>query len=303
MQTAPQPDDPCPCTSGLRYGDCHQQINEAPPSQTLDVGRRLYAERWRGNAEVYEAQGLYHRLAQHLSSFGRLARVIDIGCGRGEGLVALQGVTDATGMLLVGLDENPDCLKAAAERLGISSPRKRLKRIGRGGRKYDLEVVPRRLPRLAPIVLAQTDFLRPDPELDSLIAEAAPYDAVTLWFTGIHPAREHDEVIKSLEITSDPMHRMATDLAALEYAARFVRSGGCFHVVTRFAGTERAELQAEAETDMQALGEHGPVQLAELVLLPYDEPVSSTRIGVGASALLRGSAETFAASAIFRITR
>lgn len=301
MQAVTQPDDPCPCTSGLRYGDCHQRINEAPPSQTLDVGRRLYAERWRGNAEVYEAQGLYHRLAQHLSSFGRLARVIDIGCGRGEGLVALQGVPDAAGMLLVGLDENPDCLKAAAERLGINAPRNRLKRVDRGGRKYDLEVIPRRLPRVAPIVLAQTDLLRQDPELDSLIATAAPYDAVTLWFTGIHPAREHDEVTKGLKISSDRMHRMATDLAALEYAARFVRPGGCFHVVTRFAGTERSELQAEAEADMQALGEHGPVELAEVVFLPYDEPVSSTRIGVGGSALLSSSAETFAVSAIFRI--
>lgn len=54
------------------------------------VGRRDYANRWRTNAEAYDAQGLYRKLAEHLSSFVRAAKVIDVGCGRGQGRAVLE---------------------------------------------------------------------------------------------------------------------------------------------------------------------------------------------------------------------
>jgi SAM-dependent methyltransferase len=294
-------DQPCSCQSGLRYGDCHQEILEAPPSQVLDLGRRKYADRWRANAEAYERQGLYRTLAEHLSSFALPSKVIDVGCGRGEGIVALREAADTSGSLVVGLDENPDCLKAAAERL--ANPRTRLKRIGRGGRHYNLEIIPRRLPKLLPVTLAQTDLLRPDLELDGLIAAAGPYDAVTQWFTGIHPVREYDEITKQHEIDSDRTHRMATDLAALEYAANCVRNGGVLHVVTRVAGDDRTLLQENTEQEMLALARHGPVRLEEIVLLPYDEPTSDRRIGVGSPGTMVDMSQTYAASTIFRIAK
>jgi hypothetical protein len=93
---------------------------------------------------------------------------------------------------------------------------------------------------------------------------------------------------------------MATDLAALEYACAFVRPAGYFHVVSRFAGNQPTSLQAIAEAEMQALAEHGSVELVEVLLAPHQVPVSNLRIGV-AAADLSGDAETFAGSAIFRI--
>jgi hypothetical protein len=143
--------------------------------------------------------------------------------------------------------------------------------------------------------------MRPDPELDSLIASGGPYDAVTLWFTGIHSAREHDQIMVEAKMESDEMHRRATDLAALEYAANFVRPGGCFHVVSRFAGDEPALLHREAEEEMRALAEHGPVQLLSVQLFQYNEPTSGLRIIVGGPAI--GNANTFAASAVFGIIK
>jgi hypothetical protein len=301
MPTVPRPDDPCPCSSGLRYGDCHQKVNAAPPSQALNVGRREYADRWKANAAAYEAQGVYSELADHLASFGNLSRVIDIGCGRGEGLVALREKTVGSGSLLIGLDENPDCLKAAAERLGVDCPRKRLRRVSQVGREYDLEIVAGRLPRLSSISLVQTDLLRPDLELEALLSSAAPYDAVTLWFTGIHPAREYDRICRDLKITTNSLHRMVTDIAALRCAGEFVRPGGYFHVVTRGVTNHPPSLQANLEGEMAALAEHGPVELVEVILLPYQEPTSNVRIGVAGTDLAPNDAETFAVSAIFRI--
>jgi len=297
------PDEPCPCESGLPYRDCHQAVREASPEDMLDVGRRDYAERWGTNAGFYEWQGLYRKLADHLSSFVRASKVIDIGCGRGEGLAALLEAAGASAHLFVGLDENPDCLAAAARRLGVGAPGTRLRRVGLGEREYDLEFVSGRLPAPGRIVLAQTDLLRSDPELDELLLAAGPYDAVTQWFSGMHSAREHDRISKDMQIGSDRVHRMATDLAALEYAANAVRDGGIFHVVTRVAGDDVRLLREDTEQEMGALASHGPVQLEELVLLPYTEPPAGPRIGVGAPGSSYAATNKFAASAIFRLDR
>lgn len=301
MLKAPRPDDPCPCSSGLRYGDCHQEVHEAAPDLVLDVGRRRYAERWQGNATAYEAQGVYRRLAEHLRSFGNVSRVIDVGCGRGEGLIALQETMVGNDLVLIGLDENPDCLRAAAERLKIDCPPERLRRVSPYGREYDLEVLSGRLPRPGPITLVQTDLLRPDPELDALLTAARPYDAVTVWFAGIHPARQFDQQIKLFKIASDSMHRMATDLAALEYATALVRHDGYFHVVTRGVANDPPTLQAEVESEMRALAKHGSVELVEVRLMPYQEPNSGTRIGMAGIDYSSADGQTFAASCIFRV--
>lgn len=295
------PDEPCPCQSGLLYGECHQAVREAPPEAALDVGRQDYAERWRGNAEFYEAQGLYSRLSKHLSSFGAATKVIDVGCGRGEGVAAMLEAAGARAHLFVGLDENPECLKAAARRLGVSAPAVRLRRIDLGDRRHDIEIVAGKLPAPGRVVLAQTDLLRPDPELDQLLLAASPYDAVTQWFSGIHSAREHDRIWKDMDISSDRVHRMATDFAALEYAANVVRDGGVFHVVTRVAGDDPSGLLDAARDEMLALAAHGPVQLEDLILIPYEEPVTGPRIGLGAPGV--SNEPKFAASAIFRVDR
>lgn len=297
------PDEPCPCQSGLFYRECHQAVREAPPAATLDVGRRDYADRWRGNAEFYEAQGLYRKLAEHLFSFSTATKGIDIGCGRGEGLAAMVEASGAKAHLFVGLDENPECLKAAAGRLGVNAPAERLRRIDLGDRRYDLDFISGKLPTPGCIMLAQTDLLRSDPELDRLILAASPYDAVTQWFGGIHSAREHDQIWMDMKISSDRVHRMATDLAALEYAANAVRDGGVFHVVTRLAGDDAARLLDVAKDEMTPLAAHGPVRLEVLALIPYEEPASGFRIGVGAPGSANDAEGKFAASAIFRVDR
>jgi hypothetical protein len=207
----------------------------------------------------------------------------------------------ASAQLLVGLDENPDCLKAAAQRMGIADPPRRLKRIGGKRREHDLEIVAGKLSPLTPVFLAQTDLLRQDPELDKLLATAAPYDAVTLWFTGVHPARQFDQHVKALKITSDSLHRMMMDIATLELAGAMVRPGGCLHVVTRGVSNHAPSLQSQMEEDMQVLAKHGPADLVELRLIPYQEPDSSARIGLAGEGFSAVDGDTLACSAIFRI--
>jgi protein-L-isoaspartate O-methyltransferase len=112
------PDGPCECGSGIRYADCHQGIVDAPKGKKNGVGQRLYAQNWASNAQSYQSQGLYSALAKELVAAGGVCRVLDIGCGLGHGLQALMAEIP-TDRLIIGIDENPECLSEAANRLGL----------------------------------------------------------------------------------------------------------------------------------------------------------------------------------------
>lgn len=294
------PTDPkalCPCDSGLSYGDCHKAIVEADDADLLVIAHREYARRWDGNSSAYEAQGLYGRLAAHLARFGPTYRVIDIGCGRGQGLAEVRRLTGANG-LLVGIDENPDCLAAAADRLGVARPATRLVRIPAPGREFDVAPVPGGLSAAAPVTLVQADILLPDPEFENWIRNLAPVDAVTMWFTGVHPARQFDRIIKELGITDDRTHRMTNDLSTLDLAGAVLRPGGVLQIVGRCVASDRQWAVDETTETMSALVEHGQFDLIDVEVFEYNEPASGPRIAVGAPDI--SGHKQYATSAIMR---
>lgn len=293
--------DPCPCGSQVRYVDCHKEIVEALPHEVLAVARRQYARRWAGNASSYEAQGIYRRLADHLTQHVKPSCLMDIGCGRGEGLVALRGILTQPDSCLVGVDENPDCLIAAAARLDLPPPPERLSRVSAEGRNYDLIVRSGLLPTKQPIALIQSDVRRPDPELDTFLREVGPFDAVTLWFNGIHPARQFDVFIQADGLNDDRAVRMAVELDAAEIACHFVRPGGVLQVASRGASRSEATCRAEVEPEMEELARASGLTLINLALYGYDEPTMGERIIVGQPDRYSSSMNSFVTSAIFYI--
>ncbi|MBY3290478.1 hypothetical protein HFO09_15580 [Rhizobium laguerreae] len=267
---------------------------DASDADLLAVGQREYAKRWEGNTTYYEGQGLYCSLAEHLSVFGPIERIVDVGCGRGQGIAALRALSNGS-HFLVGIDENPACLAGAAERLDVPAPRIRLKDKLIGPREYKLEHISGQLPDLAPVTLFHADILRADPEFEDWIVSLAPFDAITLWFTGAHGARQFDTLMSELDINSDRAHRMAIDLAALDLAGGVLAADGRLHVVQRGNTNHLPTLMEETRGEMEALASHGQFSLVDLRAFPYREPTTGPRIGLG-----RGVREGFALSAIFR---
>lgn len=249
------------------------------------------------NSSAYEAQGLYARLADHLAGHGTLRRVIDVGCGRGQGLAALRKMTGEGG-LVVGIDENPDCLAATADLLGVPRPATRLVRVAAPGREFDVRPVPGRLSGNGPVVLAQADMLLPDVEFEQWIIGLAPVDAVTMWFTGVHPARQFDRLIRAVGITNDRTHRMTNDLATLDLAGAVLPPGGSLQIVGRGMANDPRWVIEQAGEEMRALATHGPFDVVDVAAFPYDEPVSGPRIAVGAKDI--SGHQRYATSVILR---
>lgn len=280
-----KPDDVCSCGSERRYADCHAPIFSAKRGKAIDVAHGIYVREWGMNAEHYAAQGLYTTLAQELAAAGEVSRVLDIGCGLGQGLEALAAVIPAGSGLIVGVDENPACLAEAAKRLGlptdaVASPR--LKSL-LGIKLYDAHPSSEPLQVVGDRVLVNADVLIDDAAFHYWLRDVGPFDAISLWFTGGHKARSITKSAQRINAKNDEDFRSAIEDQVMEVALRHLRPGGLIQLVNRANG-DPATLRREIEANRR----HGiapyPVALVSVRSYPYAESEEPSAI------VLRGPA-------------
>ncbi|WP_040110193.1 MULTISPECIES: class I SAM-dependent methyltransferase [Sphingopyxis] len=283
------PDDPCGCGNGRRYRDCHQRIVDAPEGEMLAIARTVYAEEWAGNASAYQEQGLYGMLAEHLAQAGDVRALLDVGCGRGHGLAALRSAFPAAAHL-IGVDENPECLEAAASLLAIKAPRSNIRRgrdeIVTGGRYVSTYRGTVQIGSNG-ITLIQSDVVVQDPEVERVLDTLGPLDALTLWFSGVHKARSATEIVRHFKIKSDAEHRTLIENRALAIAGERLRPGGALHLVVRACAIDIDQVAHAMRLDYSDWLEDKPFRVESIGSIPYEEPadgivVRSTDSGVSA---------------------
>ena len=274
------PDDPCGCGSGLNYGECHKPIFDAPSNERVAVAQRIYAADWNTNATNYRAQGIYRRLADQLAGCGVDAGVLDIGCGRGHGLEALRSVLPQQAWF-IGVDENANCLDGAAELLGVGPSPGNIRRMSYTelpsslhlARYADSAIVDQR-----PLTLVQSDLLMRDEKFEQLLDSVEPFDAVTLWFSGVHKARSATELARYFEIAGDADHRELVEDRTLGIACKRLRVGGWLHLVVRVAANDmEAVAHATAKTYAEWL-QGAPLAMETFYAIPYSEPNDGIRV-------------------------
>lgn len=275
-----EPGDPCGCSSGLSYGECHKPIFDAPANEMVAIAQRLYAEAWETNATGYRAQGIYQLLAEQLAGCGGIARVLDIGCGRGHGLEALRSVLPRQARF-IGVDENADCLEGAAELLGVDALPGNIRRMSYAelpnghqlARYSDGPIVDQR-----PLTLVQSDVIMRDAEFERLLGVAGALDAVTLWFSGVHKARSATELARHFEIKSDADHRALVEDRALDIAGERLRVGGLLHLVARVAANDMEAVAHETARTYAEWLQGTPFALETVGAIPYTEPDDGIRV-------------------------
>jgi len=168
-----------------------------------------------------------------------------------------------------------------------------------GDRAHDLYYDVDHLPTPARLALVHSDLLRRDHKLVDALG-AGVFDAITLWFTGTHKAREHDVLVKARGLHSDELYGIALECEAFAFAAAHLRPGGVFQIASRGAHADLARIREAFRGKMLAMVEGVPLSLIDLQLRRYSEPDQGRRLAVNSSRFDACPLTTGVVSAIFR---
>lgn len=225
--------EPCWCESGRKYKHCHHKIDSATGAEKYRASQEAYALNWRSSAEQHAVDGVYEWLSDQLRPWVP-ARILDVGCGSGHGLVALRRAFPSA--RLIGTDENLSCLRISeATLLGAGEPqvavaaRMDVDALGNG---FVHSSRPLPVPLPSGVALLESDVCN-DPYLaDALLAEG-PFDAVTVWLTGVHMMRQENLEVRRRGVDTDGAHRLYVQNNVYELAHRILRPGGVLQVADR----------------------------------------------------------------------
>jgi predicted O-methyltransferase YrrM len=282
MEEAPSPDDPCPCGVGKRYADCHKPIADAPKGKAIAVGQKQYANEWAINAEAYQSQGVYSTLARELAASGDVRRILDVGCGLGHGIQALSEALPKD-RVIIGIDENPECLRVAAEHLGLPVDAPILQRLVNKRQlsgAFETTIKSRPLTHSGNTTLVNVDMMLLDRQFKNWLDRLGPFDAITLWFSGVHKARSQTKISKRFEIKDDEDHREVLQEKIFELAEQQLRPGGLIHIANRVAGLDLEVIAKTQKKQWEAVLIDWPFALASCTAKPYVEPDSVGAIQV-----------------------
>jgi SAM-dependent methyltransferase len=250
-----------------------------PRDSWLYVTRYGYEKQWKTNATNLEEQGAYNWMAEQLSEISP-KRIFDIGCGEGNGLVALVRAFKPDSLLSV--DENPECIRAAEERLVSEGIEVRTTLRGLdtpvGEHSHRLDFVPGRLLNLPGVNLIESDPLI-DPELDAFLLKCEKFDAVTVWLMGSHLSRFAGcENLQELKIESAAEYRRVMHKASYRFAARFLKSGGRLQIVDRIGSLEADAVEGLLTMHREYAAEAGEMEVVSYAHRDYVEAASSKAI-------------------------
>ncbi len=268
----PGRNEACWCDSARKYKHCHYDIDEAPDDLKYAASQSVYARNWRLTAQHHHNDNVYHWLAEQLTTHAP-KRILDIGCGSGHGLAALRDVL-GDDLEIVAIDENLSCLRETAETLRkVGSDARIVARLtvsnGPGG--YRHEAAPFSIDPDEATTLVEADVCN-DPHLVAALQASGPFDAVTIWLTGVHMLRQFHADVAGSGITSDRSHRLYVQNAVYELADRVLRPGGLLQVADRGQVPDTELLRVDL---IQAHREQASVtslEVGSLAYRLYDDP-------------------------------
>ncbi len=161
-------------------------------------------------------------------------RILDIGCGSGEGLLALLSAFSPT---IIALEENADCIRHSCDVVAAAGyeiePIYRLGYLEHQDGSHDIHFDQTRIVASRQVTLVHADTLVDDPEMLRFLEASAPFDAVTVWLIGTYMMRRTCRNIANLRIADANEYRLRVQNRVYRWADRLLRPGGWLQVVDR----------------------------------------------------------------------
>lgn len=201
-----------------------------PLLERLTQARAQYAREWgAGNERHFASGGHYDWMAGFLH--GRHC-VLEIGTGSGSGTLALV----AAGYTVVSIDENPECLKLARQKLvsagySASHERREIIEAKQGGYRIEYRKPQSAFPA-GGALLMEGDVLN-DPTLREWIDGYRQFDAIVCWLIGTYYERTFNTTISNLAIANPGDYRVRVHRALSEMADKILPREGVLQLVDR----------------------------------------------------------------------
>lgn len=215
----------------------------------LDSERTKYAQAWTaGNAKGFEQQGHYVWMAGSLDAS---PLICEIGTGDGRATVELL----RRGHVVVSIDENPECILVAQERIAAAGFT--VARVLRGtvmpalgGYSITYDRMAGEVPAIGALLIEGDT--RSDPSLLAWL-ERQSFDGVAAWLIGSHEARMRNVAFD--EVLTEEEYRLSTIAATCQLAAAILRTDGLISIVDRLRIPDAIDEQRYGLALRKAYGE------------------------------------------------
>lgn len=264
--------------------------------------KAAYADYWSCNSGSFLQQGCYEWMARQLDSV-RPKKVFDIGCGTGDGVLAL---FNRFGCDIISIDENLECLRRTHRlfrKNGVNAAlRSRFKYRQNPDNSHCTAIEKSAINASERINLIQADVLFQDPSFQSYLQSQSPFDAVTIWLIGAYRNRESCADLYPLHMTAPHDYRLRVQNATYALASKILRPGGVLQVVDRGEPMNTKELEEEHLSGHREQAELGDLQVQRLTTRAYVENATSKGVSMvispGTSGRLRNLTDTVLISVI-----
>lgn len=225
-----------------------------------------YNDQWQHSSANLRSQGCYEWMAEQLDDL-KPRNILDIGCGSGNGLLALIARYDPT--TLISLEENRDCIDTTVDALVQAGQHPlahlRLSYELGAANTYGLFCSDQPVELNPGLSIIQTDLGHPDAHISEALEQEAPFDAVTVWLIGTDAHSRHNLGI------SPGDYRWRIHRRICELADHLLRPGGWIQIVDRSTFPLTDELQCCLVDGYKELLESTRLEYLNFSNRPYEE--------------------------------
>jgi hypothetical protein len=260
--------------------------SQPPIIMKLRSGRSQYATEWgNGNARQFAIDGHYEWMTSFLNAH---ARILEIGTGNGSGTTALL----SSGHIVVGIDENPECLKIAKQNIetagfDVTYEQREVIQSEQTGYKIAYATPKSSMPKSGTLLL-EGDILN-DPALLEWIKKNGPFDAIACWLIGAYYERTFNVAITGLGIASPGEYRFEIHNHICRIADQVLVNGGVLHIVDRSELPESQSVSGQHRDYYHGLITGTSLKVVSIDYANYQEPSPSAAPAIKLASVVPGN--------------
>ena len=277
--------DFCYCNSGKLYKDCCKIREIYKPNKLIGFDKRNYLKKWTVDSNYFKEKNYYNWMTEKLYSCLTPKRILDIGCGTGNGIIELLKNNNIE--QIISIEDNTECIKQSLENIkkitsDVSVIYRGKENISKKGLYFvdysDISEIPD-----SKVILIEGDIL-----LDSILINfllKQKFDAITCWLIGTHISKNsHIKLFNLIQSNSD--YRLRIENKLYEIADKVLNENGVLQIVDRIGYIPSEEYKnsiRESHEDQASVTELNIYKIDFLEYEPLTNGIPMIRTGINNS--------------------